>query len=135
MSRLRFSFLAPTGAVMALLFFAPLLIVFAYSLLERGPYGGAMLPWTAQSYARVFNPLYAGILWRSVWISAVSTFFCALLGFPLALYVARAQTHKVLLLNLVMLPFWTSFLIRTYAWMFLLRDTGLVNSILLALHL
>jgi spermidine/putrescine transport system permease protein len=135
MPRLRFLFLAPTATVMALLFFAPLLIVFAYSLLTRGPYGGVMLPWTIQSYGRVFDALYGTILWRSVWISAVSTFLCVLLGFPLALYVARAQRHKVLLLNLVMLPFWTSFLIRTYAWMFLLRDTGLVNSILIALHI
>ncbi|HXU22010.1 MAG TPA: ABC transporter permease, partial [Verrucomicrobiae bacterium] len=53
----------------------------------------------------------------------------------IALYIARAQRRRALLLNLVMLPFWTSFLIRTYAWMFLLRDTGLVNSALESLHL
>ena len=70
-----------------------------------------------------------------MWISALSTIICVALGFPLALYIARAGRHKTLLLNLVMLPFWTSFLIRTYAWMFLLRDTGLVNSTLQALHI
>ena len=73
-------------------------------------------------------------MWRSVWIAAVSTAVCLILGFPLALYIARAGRRKTLLLNLVMLPFWTSFLIRTYAWMFLLRDTGLINSALLGLH-
>ncbi len=119
---------------MALLFFVPLLIVLAYSLLTRGLYGGATLPWTAESYARVLDPLYLEILWRSVWISALSTALCVLFGFPLALYIARATRHKTLLLNLVMLPFWTSFLIRTYAWMFLLRDTGLINSLLLSVH-
>jgi len=120
---------------MALLFFAPLLIVFAYSLLTRGTYGGVVQPWTIENYRRVFDPLYAEILWRSVWIALVSTAFCLLLGFPLALYIARSGRRKTLLLNLVMLPFWTSFLIRTYAWMFLLRDTGLINSLLESLHL
>jgi spermidine/putrescine transport system permease protein len=134
MNRLRLAFLTPSAAIMALLFFVPLLIVLAYSLLTRGPYGGAAPPWTAESYGRVFDPLYVEIFWRSVWISAISTALCVAAGFPLALYIARASKHKVLLLNLVMLPFWTSFLIRTYAWMFLLRDTGLINSLLLSLH-
>jgi spermidine/putrescine transport system permease protein len=134
MNRLRLLFLAPSAVIMAVLFFVPLLIVLAYSLLTRGPYGGATQPWTGESYSRVLDPLYVGILWRSVWISAISTALCVVAGFPLALYIARAPKHKVLLLNLVMLPFWTSFLIRTYAWMFLLRDTGLINSMLLALH-
>ena len=134
MKRLPLLFLAPSGAVMLLLFFAPLLIVAAYSLMTRGPYGGVMAPWTTQDYRRIFDPLYAAILWRSVWIAAISTAICVVLGFPLALYVARSGRHKLLLLNLVMLPFWTSFLIRTYAWMFLLRDTGLINTVLLTLH-
>jgi spermidine/putrescine transport system permease protein len=134
MKQMRLLFLAPSGAVMLLLFFAPLLIVAAYSLMTRGPYGGVMPPWTTQDYRRIFDPLYAAILWRSIWIAAISTAICVVLGFPLALYVARSGRHKLLLLNLVMLPFWTSFLIRTYAWMFLLRDTGLINTFLLTLH-
>ncbi|MBV9158774.1 MAG: ABC transporter permease [Acidobacteriaceae bacterium] len=135
MSRLRIAFLTPTAAVMGLLFFAPLLIVFAYSFLTRGAYGGVMRPWTLEAYDRVFDPLYGHILWRSLWIAAVSTFLCLALGLPLALYIARSASYKTLLLNLVMLPFWTSFLIRTYAWMFLLRDTGLINTALESLHL
>ena len=58
-----------------------------------------------------------------------------MLGFPLALFISRAGTRKNLYLQLVMLPFWTSFLVRTYAWMFLLRDTGLINTVLQALGL
>jgi spermidine/putrescine transport system permease protein len=65
-------------------------------------------------------------------MAAVSTLGCIVLAFPLAYYIARSGRRKTLLLNLVMLPFWTSFLVRTYAWMFLLRDTGLINSALLA---
>ena len=65
-------------------------------------------------------------------IAAVSTLACLVMGFPVALFIARAGGKRSLYLNLVMLPFWTSFLIRTYAWMFLLRDTGLVNSFLIS---
>ena len=132
--KLRTWFLTPGAVVMAGLFFLPLLIVLAYSFLSRGAYGGVLLPWTIDSYARIFDPLYFAILWRSVWIAAVSTALCLVLAFPLALYISRAGARKTLLLNLVMLPFWTSFLIRTYAWMFLLRDTGLVNTMLQGLH-
>lgn len=128
-------FLTPSAAVMILLFFIPLLIVFFYSLLSRGPYGGVMLPFSVESYGRVFDFLYLEIAWRSFWIAAIATLFCLVLGFPLALYIARYSQRKTLLLNLVMLPFWTSFLIRIYAWMFLLRDTGLINTVLLATHL
>lgn len=124
----------PASLTMFVLFFVPLLIILAYSLLTRGPYGGVMPPWTLESYQRVLDPLYGEILWRSVWVAAVSTALCLVLAFPLALYIARSGSRKTLLLNLVMLPFWTSFLIRTYAWMFLLRDTGLINTALLALH-
>jgi spermidine/putrescine transport system permease protein len=135
LNRLRAFLLIPSAIVMTVLFAAPLLIVLAYSLLTRGAYGGVAPPWSLESYARIFDPLYAEIVWRSLWIAAVSTMACVLLGFPLALFVARARKHKALLLNLVMLPFWTSFLIRTYAWMFLLRDTGLINSVLVGLHI
>jgi spermidine/putrescine transport system permease protein len=135
MQRLRAWFLAPGYFVTVGLFALPMLIICAYSLLSRGPYGGVMQPWTLESYFRVFDRLYLTILWRSVWISVVSTAFCLVLGFPLALFIARAGRRRTLYLNLVMLPFWTSFLIRTYAWMFLLRDTGLINTVLQALHL
>jgi len=119
---------------MIALFVVPLLITLAYSFLTRGPYGGVFTPWTFENYQRALDPLYLVILWRSVWLAAVSTLFCLILAFPVALYIARAERNKALLLNLVMLPFWTSFLIRTYAWMFLLRDTGLVNVALEGLH-
>jgi spermidine/putrescine transport system permease protein len=134
MKRLRVAFLSPAAIVAIVLFLAPMGVICAYSLLSRGAYGGVILPWTTESYRRVFDPLYAEIFWRSFLLSAVSTMLCLILGFPLALHIARSK-RRILLLNLVMLPFWTSFLIRTYAWMFLLRDTGLINTILQSLHL
>jgi spermidine/putrescine transport system permease protein len=133
MHRLRTWFLAPARILNFICFLIPLGIVLAYSLLNRGVYGGVELPWTGENYTRLVDPLYGGILVRSFAISLVSTLLCLVLGFPLALFIARSGRHRNLYLNLVMIPFWTSFLVRTYAWMFLLRDTGLINTVLLAL--
>jgi len=135
MNRLRFWMLAPARAWMALFFVAPLLIVVAYSLLTRGDYGGVELPTTAENFSRLFDPLYGVILLRSLGIAVVATAFCLVLGFPLALFISRAGRRKNLYLQLVTLPFWTSFLVRTYAWLFLLRDTGLINTMLLKVGL
>ena len=134
-SRLRIWFLSPAAFVTATLFAFPMAIVCAYSLMTRGAYGGVIRPWTVENFARIFDRLYGVILLRSFALAAIATLLCLLLGFPLALYIARAKRRRNLLLNLVMLPFWTSLLIRTYAWMFLLRDTGLVNTALQALHI
>lgn len=117
------------------LFLIPTLLVAVYSLLTRGAYGGVAGPFSAESYVRIFDVLYGAIILRSVFIAGVATLCCLVLAFPIAWFLSRAPRHRTLLLNLVMLPFWTSFLIRTYAWMFLLRDTGLINTTLLALHL
>ena len=131
---LRRTFLLPARVWMALFFAAPLGIVCAYAFLTRGDYGGVEQPWTLENFTRLVDPLYLGVLWRSVWIAALATVLCALLGFPLALFIARAGRHRNLYLQLVLLPFWTSFLIRTYAWIFILRDTGLINTVLMRLH-
>jgi spermidine/putrescine transport system permease protein len=130
MNRLRNIFLAPAALVTGLFFAVPLAIVLAYSFLTRGAYFGLSLPWTAENYARLVDPLYASVLLRSVVVAGLATAICLLMGFPLALFISRAGSRKNLYLNLVMLPFWTSFLVRVYAWMFLLRDTGLVNTAL-----
>jgi len=135
MTRLRFWFLLPARVWFAVLFFAPLAIICAYSVLTRGVYGGVEQPWTWESYRRMIDPLYGVILLRSVVLSAAATAICIVLAFPLALFISRATRYKNLYLQLVMLPFWTSFLVRTYAWMFLLRDTGLVNTTLIGLGL
>jgi spermidine/putrescine transport system permease protein len=133
MTSLRNVFLAPAAALLVLLFGAPLLIIVLYSLHDRGVYGGIAPVWTAANYLRLFDPLYALIFLRTFVMAAVSTAGCLLLGFPLALFISRAGKQRHLYLQLVILPFWTSFLVRTYAWMFLLRDTGLINTILIGL--
>ena len=119
--------------MVTLLFLAPLGLVGIYSLLTRGAYWGLGLPWTLEHYGRLFDPLYGVILLRSVLMAAAATALCLLLAFPAALFIARAGRRRNLYLHLVIIPFWTSFLVRLYAWMFLLRDTGLFNTALLAL--
>ena len=133
MKRLRTIVLAPAALLMLATLAIPTVIICLYSFLTHGAYGGVERPFTLESYARLFDPLYAMIFARSFWIAAVATVLCMALGFPLALFIARAGNRKNLYLALVILPFWTSFLIRIYAWMFLLRDTGLINTVLLGL--
>jgi len=130
MRRLRSLFLAPSAVLMGATLAVPLTIICVYSFLTRGAYGGVEPPWTFENYSRLLDPLYAAIFARSFGIAAVATALCLVLGFPLALFIARSGPLKNLYLSLVILPFWTSFLIRTYAWMFLLRDTWLINTLL-----
>ncbi len=131
--KLRTWFLLPAWLCMAVLFAAPFLIVLAYSFLTRGSFGGIALPWNGENYQRLFDSLYLTILGRSFVMATAATVLCLVLAFPAALFISRAPSHKNLYLQLVMLPFWTSFLVRTYAWIFLLRDTGLFNTALQAL--
>jgi spermidine/putrescine transport system permease protein len=99
--------------------------------MERGLYGGVEAGFTLEPYGRFFDPLYLTILARTLWLAALTTILCLVVGYPMAWAIAAAGRWKHALLFLVVLPFWTSFLVRTYAIMFLLRDTGLVNSVLM----
>ena len=125
--------LAPGPLWLLAFFVIPVLIMAGYSVMERGTYGGVEPGVTLESYSRFFDPLYLRILARTIWLAALTTLLCLLIGYPLAYAIAGAGRWKHALLFLVVLPFWTSFLVRTYAIMFLLRDTGLVNSALIAL--
>jgi spermidine/putrescine transport system permease protein len=129
---LRAWFLAPARFWLWALFAAPLAVVLAYSFLTRGVYGGVERPWTVENYTRLFDPLYGRIFLRSFVMALSATALCLVFAFPAALFITRAEKRKNLWLQLVILPFWTSFLVRTYAWLFLLRDTGLINSALQA---
>ena len=127
--------LAPGVGWLALFFAGPILLMLAYSFMPAGVYGGVESGFTLAHYRRFFDPLYLQILWRTVWWSGLATLVCLLLGYPVAWVIARSRRHRNLLLFLVVLPFWTSFLVRTFAMIFLFRDTGLINSILLRLGL
>ncbi|MBC8164924.1 MAG: ABC transporter permease [Bryobacteraceae bacterium] len=130
MLKLRTLFLAPGALLLLTLLAAPMAIVFIYSFSVRGVYGGVTADGTLENYARLFDGLYAAIFVRTFLMAGLATACCLILGFPVALFISRADKRKNLWLTLVMLPFWTSFLVRIYGWMFLLRDTGLVNTVL-----
>jgi spermidine/putrescine transport system permease protein len=118
-------------------FFAvPLVIVVVYSFLKRGPYGQIVWEFNLDNYVRFFDPLYLRIFLRSFKIAALTTVFCFLLGYPMAYWIAtRPPRWRNTLLLLLMIPFWTNFLVRTYAWILILRDTGLINNLLTSLGL
>jgi spermidine/putrescine transport system permease protein len=125
----------PTMLWLLLFFVAPVIIMFGYSFMPRNVYGGVETGFTLEHYARFFDPLYLTILVRTTVAALLCTALCLLLGFPVAYAIARGGAWKNTLLFLVILPFWTSFLVRTFAMIFLMRDTGLVNSWLIGLGL
>jgi len=127
--------LLPAGLYLLVFFLAPLVIVLVYSFLERGTYGGVIYTFTLENFQRVFDALYFGTFLRSVYIAIITTLACLVLGFPLAWFIVTRPSHqRNLMLLALMIPFWTNFLIRTYAWLTLLRtNTGLINVSLLSI--
>lgn len=111
---------------------APTVIMLVYSFCERGTLGGVVFNFTLANYAAVFDQTYLQIVIRSIVFAAITTAICLLMGYPVAYYIGRApERWRNLLLMLVMIPFWTSFLIRTYAWVTILKSEGLLNSLLI----
>jgi spermidine/putrescine transport system permease protein len=130
----RIVLLGPGTAWWLAFFLVPVGVLIAYSFFSRGPYGGVIYEPTLKNYVRAFDSLYLGVFWTSVRIATIATGAALLLAYPAALFIARASTRwRVPLLVLVILPFWTSFLIRTYAWMVLLNPAGLINKVLLGI--
>ncbi|MES4787014.1 MAG: spermidine/putrescine ABC transporter permease [Nitrospiraceae bacterium] len=116
--------------------FIPLLVVLAISVASRGPLGGVEWTFSLTNYAMVVDALYLRIYLRSLVLAVTTTVACLLLGFPLAYYIARTSARwQGVWLLLIIIPFWTNFLVRTYAWMFILRAEGLLNTVLMHLGL
>ncbi|MEO7841647.1 MAG: ABC transporter permease [Anaerolineales bacterium] len=146
-----FGLLGP-GALWILFFFnLPILIVLFISFVERGRAGSIRLPpvYTLDNYAQLFNAcssefagpacdpfLYLGIFGHSVRIGLVVTLWCILLGYPLSYFISKQkQAWRDALMILVIIPFWTNFLVRTYALKQVLATEGLLNSFLMNLGL
>lgn len=128
--------LAPAFLWTALFCLLPIGVVIAASLATRGTYGGIVWEFSLENYRDLLHPLYGQIFGQSFVLAGVTTALCLVLGFPLAYYIARLPPRRqALWLLLIMIPFWTNFLVRTYAWMFILRTEGLLNTVLLRLHL
>jgi spermidine/putrescine transport system permease protein len=126
------SLLSPSAAYLLIFFLLPLVIVLLVSLGKRGPMGQVVYDWNLDNYTRFVDHIYFKIFIRSVWIATANTVLCLIFGYPFAYFIARtARRWRNVLLLLVMVPFWTNFLVRTYAWMVILRDKGLINSLLI----
>ena len=125
--------IVPPAAALLVFFLMPLLVVLAVSFASRGTYGGIEWTLTVSNYTSILDPLYLHIFWRSLWIAVASSAICLVIGFPLAYAIAGAPKRwQGALLLLVIIPFWTNFLVRTYAWMFILRTEGLLNTALIS---
>jgi spermidine/putrescine transport system permease protein len=114
----------------------PTVLVLVTSFLSHDEARLFRLPFTLSNYTELFNIAYGSIFLKSIYLASATALLCLLIGYPFAYIIARTKSrYKSLLLMLVIIPFWTSSLIRTYAIMAILKVKGLLNSVLLALGL
>lgn len=127
--------LASPAIVWLTVFFAmPLVIMLVVSFYQRGLYGQLVPTFTLNNYLRFFEPLYLSILWDTLLVSLGTTVLTLLVSYPLAYYVSRLPRNRQnIWLILIMIPFWINFLVRSYAWVIILRSQGLVNTVLINL--
>jgi spermidine/putrescine transport system permease protein len=126
--------LSPALTAITLLLFIPLLFIVVYSFWLRTAVGGVEVTFSTQNWQRALtDPFYRYILVATLRIAFVTTIFCAVLGYPAAYFIARARGNKTLLLLLLMLPFWISYIIRTMSWINILGVSGALNTTMLSL--
>ncbi len=119
----------PMGLWFTLFFVAPLLIIVAYSFMKRDVYGGVLMEFSLKAYSQMFTKAYGLIVWRTLWISVISTDITILIALPCGYAMARSK-HQTFLLILIIVPFLTNSLIRIFAWITILGDNGMLNSVL-----
>ncbi len=129
-----FLYTIPQIVWLAVFFAAPLGIIVVYSFLKKGLYGGVEPEFTIEAYQAMANPNIFIVTWRTLEISIVATLLTILIALPVGYSIARSQ-NQALRLFLVIVPFWTNFLVRIYAWIAILGNEGFLNDILRALRL
>jgi spermidine/putrescine transport system permease protein len=128
-------FLLPATLWLVIFFFLPLLLVLVDSFLTPD-ISGSNWHFSLEQYQRIGDPLYLGIFWRSIWLGFLATIACLVIGYPLAFsIVLQPQRWRSALLLLIIIPFWTNFLVRIYAWIGILQREGLINSVLTTLKI
>lgn len=135
--RQAFFLIVPCLLLLGGLVLLPQILMFGASLGRRSAYGGVVSDWNVENYIRAIEPLYLQILGKSFVLAGLTTGLCLLLGYPVALWLGlrvKEQWRNALVVA-VILPFWTSLLVRMYAWIFILRDEGLLNATLASLGL
>jgi spermidine/putrescine transport system permease protein len=123
------SYSAPMTAWFSVFFLVPLFIIFVYSFLRRDLYGGVMPEFSLNAYKSLVNPSIGIITLRTLGISVIATIITILIALPCGYYMARSRNQTFLLL-LVIIPFWTNFMIRVFAWMNILGANGFLNVFL-----
>ena len=127
---------APMMGWLLLFVIVPTLMLVVISFCERDSLGRVIYSFNFENYIRAFDWKWLKILGISVWYAFLTTVICLVLGYPVAYFIGRSSERvRGLLIMLVMIPFWTSFLIRTYAWISILSQEGLLNAALMGLKL
>jgi len=125
------SLIAPAWAYYLVLLVAPIAIVLAYAFGHHVGYFTVRFGLYGENFRRLWDPLYLKIYWTTFRLAFVATIGCLVVGYPFAYWLAtRPHRHRTLLLLLVVVPFWTSILIRTFAWALLLSRSGPLSSLL-----
>ncbi|MCX6567205.1 MAG: ABC transporter permease [Candidatus Aminicenantes bacterium] len=126
----------PSFFWLSLFFLIPTALVFILAFRPADPFGGIGRGWTTATIKGLADPQYLAIAWRTLWVSFLATAICMLLAVPTGYAVARvSERRRNLLLMLVIVPFWTSFLIRVFAWKSILHPEGFIKKILVFLGL
>lgn len=126
----------PSFLWLVIFFLLPSLIVFAYAFRPSDLYGGINDGWTLQSILDLANSYYFILIFRTLWLSILTTVGCLALALPVGYYLARAPKHiSQLLLFMIIVPFWSSFLIRIFAWKSFLHPEGLFKNFLVTFNL
>lgn len=126
----------PSLLWMIVFFVIPLLFIVVVSFSTRGEVGNIIYKFTLDNYIKLLNPLYIDVFFKSILIAIYTTVLCLMLGYPFAFIIAGVpKKFKPLLLLLIILPFWTNSLVRTYAMIVLLRTEGIINTVLLNFHI
>ena len=124
--------LSPTLVTLSLLMIAPMVIMLVYSFYTDLGGGRDRVDFNPANWIEFFSdPYYRHFIWQTAWVSAVTTVLCALMGYPAAYSIAMTRfRHKWLLLLLLIVPFWISFIIRTLSWIHILGEQGAINATL-----
>ncbi len=129
-------FMSPLLLWLLLFVIIPTVMIVIYSFASKTALGEIRFDFTWKNYLSAFNPTWLKIFLMSIWYAFLTTVICMVVGYPVAYFIGRSPPSvRNLLLTLVMIPFWTSFLIRTYAWISLLSRDGLINSLLVSAHI
>lgn len=126
----------PSFVWLLVFFLIPTLVIFAFAFKPSDPFGGVGEGWTLENILTLADRSYLLLFWRTLWISLLSTVLCLALGLPVGYQIARASNKlRHLILLLIIVPFWSSFLVRIFAWKSLLHPEGFFKNLLVHLHL